>query len=255
MRIARRAAAGILGLSVAAAGVIAVEVVLAINGRSLPARRPLRLDGRYGPAAGEPISVVWLGDSIGSGVGASGPAAAVAVVVAESLGRPVDLRVPAVSGARVDDVLGEQIAALARAPADVVILAIGSNDVTHLTGRAVFEARYEATLRAIEAVRPDAAVVVTVGVGNFGSVPRFAQPLRAIAGWRARSLAAVIEEASRGHGLPFVDIHARTGEAFATDPERYYATDGFHPSDAGYRLWADAVLDVLRPAVEARFPS
>jgi lysophospholipase L1-like esterase len=251
MRIVRGALLALLGAVVALAAVLAVEVVLAINGRNLPARRPFRLDGRFGPAGGGAISVAWLGDSIGSGVGASGPTATVPVVVAEGLGPPVELHVPAVSGARVADVLDAQVEELARVPADVVILQIGSNDVTHLTPRDLFAARYEAALRAIEAVQPE-ALVITVGVGNFGSVPRFAQPLRAIAGWRARVLADVVERISQRHGVPFVDIHAETGEAFAADPGHLYAADGFHPSDAGYRLWAEAVLRTLRPAVSAR---
>jgi lysophospholipase L1-like esterase len=254
MRLARRVILWAGGLLVALAGVLAVEVVLAVNGRNLPARRPLRLDGRFGPAGGTPMSVVWLGDSTGSGVGASAPATALPAVVAEELGRPVELRVTAVSGARVAGVLDGQVEALGRVPADVVVLAIGSNDVSHLTGRDVFAARYDAVLRAIEAVHPG-ALVVTVGVGNFDSVPRFAQPLRAIAGWRARLLAEVIERTSRRHGVPFVDIHAETGAAFAADPDRYYAADAYHPNDEGYRLWADAVLEVLRPAVERRFPA
>ena len=34
-----------------------------------------------------------------------------------------------------------------------------------------------------------------------------------------------------------------------SDTHRYFAADHYHPNDEGYRLWADAVLARLRPAL------
>ena len=249
----RRVLLGIAGIALAGIAVVVVEVVLAVRGRNLPPRPPFRLDGRIGPRAGDPLAITWLGDSTGAGVGASGPDAALPRVVAEELRRPVDLVVAARSGARLDDLIGEQLVALRSTTPDVVVLGIGSNDVTHLTSNGTFAARYEQLLRTAEVLAPKAAIV-TVGIGNYGSVPRFAQPLRTIAGWRAATLDAEVQDAARRHGAAYVDIRAETGEAFAAQPDRYYAADGYHPNDAGYRLWAQAILDVLRPLVDARFP-
>ena len=249
----RRVLLGVAGLVLAGIAVVVVEVVLAVRGRNLPPRPPLELDGRIGPRSDNRVAITWLGDSTGAGVGASTPDAALPRLVADQLGRPVDLVVAARSGARLDDLIGEQLVALESMTPDVLVLGIGSNDVTHLTSSGLFNARYEQLLRAVEALAPQ-AVIVTVGIGNYGSVPRFAQPLRAIAGWRAATLDAIVKEAARRHGAAYVDIRAETGDAFAAQPDRYYAADGYHPNDAGYRLWAEAILDVLRPLVDARFP-
>jgi lysophospholipase L1-like esterase len=40
-------------------------------------------------------------------------------------------------------------------------------------------------------------------------------------------------------------VAGNTGDEFGAEPGRYYADDEFHPSDAGYALWAEAVLDTL----------
>jgi hypothetical protein len=34
-----------------------------------------------------------------------------------------------------------------------------------------------------------------------------------------------------------------------SDTDRYFSRDKYHPSDDGYRIWADAVLEELRPAL------
>ena len=39
---------------------------------------------------------------------------------------------------------------------------------------------------------------------------------------------------------------------FAEDPDRYYSDDEFHPSAAGYGLWADAIFPVLIEALDRR---
>jgi lysophospholipase L1-like esterase len=54
---------------------------------------------------------------------------------------------------------------------------------------------------------------------------------------------------ARDRGAVYVDIADRTGPAMRKDTARYFADDRYHPSDDGYRLWADAVLARLRPAL------
>ena len=93
---------------------------------------------------------------------------------------------------------------------------------------------------------PAGVPVVLLGVPDMGAIPRFAQPLRAVTGWRGRRLDADVRRVARATGAVYVDIAGPTGPAFRRDPDRYFAADAFHPSDAGYGLWTDAVLKVLR---------
>jgi lysophospholipase L1-like esterase len=235
--VARRVVAGAFGLAVALALAVAVEVLLARSGDRLP-DRALALDR---PGAGP--RVVWLGDSTAAGVGASAAATTVPGRVQAGLGRPgAALTVLAVSGARAADVLAGQVPQVAPLHPDLVLISVGANDTVHLTGRGDFRRTYERLVRALPAGVP----VVLLGVPDMGAIARFAQPLRAVAGWRGRHLDAEVRRVAADTGAVYADIAGPTGPAFRRDPGRYFAADDFHPSDAGYGLWADAVLGVLR---------
>lgn len=251
----RRLLTLILLLTLGFVVLLAIEVLVALNGRSLPPRLPLFLNRDFdGPHDGgdqeEPITLVWLGDSTGAGVGASRVETALPTKVVRGLGRSVRLRVLAMSGARVRDVLRQQLPRVAALHPDVVVVGVGGNDVTHLTPRSLFEGLYEVMLRAIESLRP--TTVVVIGVGDFGTVPRIPQPLRALTGWRGRRFDDVIRRAALESGAAYVDLYGQTGPRFGHDPDRFYSEDGFHPSDEGYRIWTDVILDVLRAELRDR---
>jgi len=228
------------------AGVIVAEVLIARGTEKLPAFDRAQLDAVVGPQTDDPLHLVWVGDSTGEGVGASEPSKALPRLVATGLDRPVRLTVLAKSGARAADAADLQAAQLAELDADWIIVAIGSNDVVHLTSRSEFRRQLERLLDSVDAATPKRVVVL--GVGQFAGTPLFAQPLRWISGVRARSINADVRAAAERHGALFVDIIGRVGRGFVGDPERYHAADRFHPSDDGYGLWAKATLDAIREA-------
>ena len=243
----RRALLGGAGMAVGAAVVVLVEVQLARVGEQLPVV-DLDLDGPVGGEAGAGaaggsggLRMTWLGDSTAAGVGVGDADAALPRRVAAGLGRPVDLSVLAVSGATVADLVAEQAPRVAALRPELVLVSVGANDTTHLTPASGFRRRYERLLASL----PQAADVVLLGVPDMGSITRFAQPLRAIAGWRGERLDREVAAVARRAGAAYVDIAGATGPAFRRDPGRYFAADRFHPSEAGYALWAEAVLEVL----------
>jgi lysophospholipase L1-like esterase len=225
---------------------LGAEVLHAVNGPQLPSREPLELSGDVGVPGEDPFHMVWIGDSITAGVGASDTASTLPWLVATALDRPVRLDVYGASGERAAGALAEQVPQLERLgeSPDVVVVEIGANDVTHLTGREDFRADYTQLLRRVSRTGP--GHVLALGIPAFGTAPRFLQPLRAIVGWLGSRLDQEVRTAAAASGATYVDIAGRTSEPFNEDPGRFYADDDFHPSDAGYRLWADAVLDGLR---------
>lgn len=227
---------------------LAVEVQVARMGRNLPVQK-FDLDVTGPPeiagGSGRWLRLVWLGDSTAAGVGASEPAGAVPRVVFSRLGVPASVRVLATSGARLADVVRDQAPAVAALEPDIVLISVGANDTTHLTRRDAFRRRYEGLLRVL----PRRSRVVLLGVPDMGSPPRLAQPLRAVAGWWGRRLDEEVARVARDGGASYVDIAGRTGQAFRRDTRRYFSADEFHPSDAGYLLWADAVMEVLVPLI------
>jgi acyl-CoA thioesterase-1 len=239
---------GSLAVAAAVAGVavvLAVEIQVARAGSRLP-DLDLRLDRQ-----GEGKRLVWLGDSTAAGVGASGAGGALPSQVADGLGAPgvstadgsadLSVTVLAVSGDRVADVLADQVPKVAGLRPDLVLISVGANDTIHLTGRGAFRHSYEKVVRAL----PSQVPVVLLGVPDMGSIPRFAQPLRAVVGWRGRNLDADVRRVAARTGAVYVDIAGPTGPPFRRHPSRYFAADDFHPSDDGYGLWAEAVLKVL----------
>ena len=230
-----------VGVPVMALVVLVVEAGLARRGEMLEGP-PLKLGGLVGEGSQPPLRVVWLGDSTAAGVGASTVATALPSQVAAALDRPVDLAVLARSGATVADVVRHQLPALAGLGPDLVFVSVGANDVTHLTSRADFERAYRRLLAGL----PESAEVVVLGVPDMGAIPRLAQPLRAVAGFRGRQLDDVVREVAGDTGGGYVDIAGQAGPPFRRDPDRFFAADRYHPSDAGYELWADAVGEVVR---------
>ncbi len=262
-RRTRRALVGLAAVPLVAAGVLAVEVQMARTGPDLPDDTPLDHDGRIGggggDGAGPALHMVWLGDSTAAGVGASGPDTALPRRVARALDRPVDVTSLAVSGARVADVLSDQVPhlqglhlqGLQGLQADVVLVSIGANDVVHLTSQADFRRRYLSLIERVDEAAPG-AVLVLLGVPDMGAPPRLALPLRWVAAARGRQLDDVAEELARAVGAVRVDIAGETGPVMRSDTARYFARDRYHPSDDGYGVWTAAVLEQLVPALQQR---
>ncbi len=239
---------GIVAVPVVAVVALGVEVELARRGPDLEDDTPLQHDGRVGAAEGPALRMVWLGDSTAAGVGASDAAHAIPGRVAAALDRPVHVTSLAVSGDRVADVVADQVPELAALRPDVVLVSIGANDVVHLTSRADFRTGYDELVAAI----PDGALLVLLGVPDMGAPPRYLQPLRGIASLRGRQLDGVSVDVAHDNDAVYVDIAGETGPTTRSDTDRYLAADRYHPSDDGYALWADAVVDQLEPALVDR---
>ena len=243
-RVARRVSAA----AVAVVGVVIVLLVVMVV-EALMARRagtvatPGGVDGcaGCGSPAGAPLRVAFLGDSTLAGVGASDAGGTLPRQVAARLGRPVQILDLAVSGARVADIRADQVGAgLVGFQPEVIVIGVGSNDVIHGSSRPDFRRRY----RQVVASLPPSATLILLGIPDLGSPPRLAQPLRSLAGWRGRMLDDDVRHLARDSRARFVDLQA-FGSSFRHHPRRYFAPDRYHPSDAGYGLWAGAVADAI----------
>lgn len=234
--------------------VVGVEVLLAYRRDYLPTEPVLDIRGTYGPDGGEPLNFVVLGDSTAAGVGAGEVANAYPVLLAQRLADEHDRRVKltslGVSGARVGTVLSDQIPRVASADPDLVFVAIGANDVTHLTRLDDVE-RDMALL--IDQLRSTGAAVVVAGPPDMRAAA-FYEPLRTLVGWRGRSVADVIEGVAADRGVPVVPLAEKAGPYFASHPEDAYGGDDFHPGPGGYAAWARAIYPYLEDALSSATP-
>jgi lysophospholipase L1-like esterase len=131
---------------------------------------------------------------------------------------------------------------------DLALIIIGGNDVTHATPLDEVEQEVEEAVRRLRA----AGISVVVASCPEMGAPSFARPLRELVSWRGRRVADKTERAATRAGALVVHLAKETGPAFKKDPQRLHSSDDFHPSAAGYRIWAKAILPVVQRAVSVR---
>lgn len=241
-----------LGGATGFAGIVVVEAAVALRRSYLPTEPRLDLDGEFGgEGEANTLTFVVLGDSTSAGVGAGTPERAYPVLLARHLasaGRRVRLMNLGISGARVRDVLTDQVPRAEGASPDLVFVGIGGNDVTHLTRLARVRRDME---RIVRRLRGTGASVVVAGAPDMRA-RAFLQPLRSVAGLRGRQVARAIEGVAIGAGVAVVPLAVATRPFVSGHPDRYFSEDGFHPGPDGYAAWVAAITPVLEAAVEAR---
>lgn len=199
-------------------------------------------------ADGQPVVLWALGDSGMAGVGVTNVHEAlpvqIAVRVAAAIGRPVHLVSSAQPGARTRDVATHQLSADVRP--DVVVLLVGTNDVTHMTPVRQLVAETTDLLERLD----QTGAPVMGGLPAFGAMRAVPRILRTALGLRA----IAVEQAQRqacldgGTGSDFVNVRALVGREFVRNAA-LMSPDGFHPSAAGYCRIADAMAPAVAAAV------
>jgi acyl-CoA thioesterase I len=215
------------------------------------ARTPLRApsEPRMFGTGGETLHYLVLGDSTAVAEGGSYEQG-IAVETAGHLargGRGVELTNVAVSGARVHDVLTEQLPRADPAHADIVLLDVGANDVTHLTRSGAVARDFERIVNTLLQANCKMKIVVT-GSPDMSTPPRIPRLLRGLAGVRSRAINRLAKDLVKRHELTFAPIAERTGPLFARD-RTLFSADRFHPNDRGYALWIAVLNEALDQAL------
>lgn len=204
--------------------------------------------------AGESLSVAFLGGSLTWGAQATDPQqTSYRALIARRLGEAYpgarfDFRDAAIGGT------GSQLGAfrldrdvLAHRP-DLVFLDFTINDDPFIAPDPDRLAAYESLVRRM--VQQGAAVVQVLFPAKADVLPNPPE----------RLLDARHKEIGRAYGLPVADVvafvQARVAAGTAT-PDQLWDTprDGFHPGDAGYALYAEAVWNTLQEAIAQRTQS
>jgi lysophospholipase L1-like esterase len=218
--------------------------VLWLQGRHVRRHTP-RLPEATGPTAGtipgsgKPLQLLVIGESTVAGVGAPDHEQAltgqIAATLAARTGRAVQWQAIGKSGATAHDAR-TLVDAVPRAPVDIIVVALGVNDVLQLRS----SVRWTRDLRRLIAdirSRVGVAPVVLASVPPMGRCLAFPQPLRAVLGWRA----AALDRAARRY-VPLLDRVAHSPGG--VDPAgEMFCTDRFHPSVQGYRRWGSDLAE------------
>ncbi len=195
------------------------------------------------PMTTGPIVYVALGDSTGAGVGAR-EGGYVARLFKRILERRPESKLTnvCVSGATTDHVLQSQLDRGVAANPDLVTLGIGINDIGHRLTLDQFSRNYEQILSTLKE-KTRARIVVT-NIPDISSAPRIPGPVRNEYQQQIIQFNRRLEEIAVRHGATVFDVYTITTQELPSHPE-YFSSDGFHPSDAGYELWAEQMWPTL----------
>ena len=250
-----------------AAGAVLVggTAVLAVGARELVRRqavvarqvigKPLgedrhQADKLYRKSYGDPIQLLLLGDSIAAGLGADKPkrtlGAHLAKRLADRTNRSVRLHTAAIVGSETS-MLRSQLSGLPGSyVADVAVIVVGGNDVTHRVKTSV---SCDHLAEAVTALRDTGAHVVVGSCPDLSALSAVPQPLRTIIGVTSRQLAAAQRETCLRLGARVVSLGEVVGPFFVAEPDKMFAIDRFHPSSAGYKRTAHAMLPSVLAAL------
>ncbi len=220
-------------------------------------RKALELPEADGPREGEllpppgrlrdeaPLRVLVVGDSSAAGVGVAHQRDALAMqlaaTLADELGRRVHWQLVARTGNTALEAFA-QVRETALAPADILVSAVGVNDVV----RQVPPARTIEQLLALHqhvAERAGVRYWLHCGLPPMHQFPLLPSPLRWLLGSQAellnQQLLALLGD-QRDRALRRLPAALRCDEA-----NGLMAEDGFHPGPRGYALWGEAVGQFL----------
>jgi lysophospholipase L1-like esterase len=206
---------------------------------------------------GDPLDLLLLGDSIAAGLGVERPretlGARLARGLAKATRRAVRLRTGARVGSESSMLVGQLDALPAGYRADVAVIVVGGNDVTHRVPVAESVRHLE---EAIGRLRAAGTVVVVGTCPDLGALRPVPQPLRALGSRASRQLAQAQAAAAVRAGAHAVSLAHVVGPFFITNPDEMFSLDRFHPSALGYKRTANAMLPSLLAAlgIEDRVP-
>lgn len=210
-------------------------VLLAVSGctswRLAQARELAQRSEPFSQRPAKPaLRMLIVGDSTAVGTGASSPESSLAGLIAREHPRLlIDNR--GRDGALLADVVA-QLAIEERF--DIVLVVAGGNDVIRMRDRDAMRADVERVAAAASARAP---LVVLMPSGNVGNAPFFFPPVSWLMTSRSRALHDFVARGAERSGAVYVDLfRERADDPFVADPS-LNASDGLHPSDAGYGNW------------------
>lgn len=209
-----------------------------------------RADRTYKKKYGDRVELLVLGDSIAAGLGAETPrqtlGAQLASRLAKQTHRAVRLHTAAIVGAETS-MLRAQLAGLPTGyRPHVAVVVVGGNDVTH---RVRVSDSVNHLASAVSSLQARGCDVVVGTCPDLSALPSVPQPLRALGGRSSRQLAEAQRAVVTELGARVVSLARVVGPFFLAQPEEMFAIDRFHPSGAGYRRTAKALLPSVLAAV------
>ena len=200
-------------------------------------------EGRAG--RGAPLRLLIIGDSSSAGVGARTQEAALSGQLVGQLAGAFDVSWKLVGEtSATTKVVMQRLSSIETASYDVVVSALGVNDVTRGSSARVWTQR-QSQLAELLVSKFGAKLIVASGLPPMGAYPKLPQPLRWVLGEQAKRLDGALANLCDSHP---VMTHLPLNIPFES---RFQAEDGYHPSEEAYALWAKMIADHIRAHLKA----
>jgi len=121
-----------------------------------------------------------------------------------------------------------------------MLVQAGGNDVIRWGGLSSLRTDIQ---RVSELARQRGDLVVLMPAGNVGNSPFFFPPLSWLMTQRSRELHTYVQQSAARTGAVYVDLFEDRGDDPFVKSPGLNAVDGLHPSDAGYRVWFNELME------------
>ena len=130
----------------------------------------------------------------------------------------------------------------------LVTLGIGINDIGHGFTIEQFGKNYDEILNTLK--QKTTAKIVVTNIPDISSAPRIPDWMRSEYQRQIEQFNQRLEEVARRHEVTIFDVFTITRRELPSHPE-YFSSDGFHPSDEGYELWAEQMWPTMAGVIGA----
>lgn len=182
--------------------------------------------------------ILVIGDSSGVGTGASDPSFSTAGLLGSRYPNAKITNL-SVNGRKTAELI-TPLQSLQGNRYDLILIQIGGNDIVRFTNKKQHKKDLQMVLSAAVSLSDQ---VILLHSGNVGTAQFFPWGSRFL--WTRRTLqvrSMYMEVASEYENVVYVDLfQKKADDPFAKENEKFYASDFFHPSDEGYRLWYEAL--------------
>ena len=190
----------------------------------------------------ERFTYIAMGDSTVEGIGATEKAKSFAWVIYDVLkkeNRSTKFYNLGKSGARIKDIIDNQLQQALDLNPDFVLISVGANDLRARTKLADFERDLKYLVDAIMSHTPAKLIINSIpDFSGLSSVPFF---IRFYVRNMVKKFNNVLRRQASESQASFVDLHSG-GSIFTKNYPELISSDGFHPSDLGYAFWAAAII-------------
>lgn len=182
-----------------------------------------------------------LGDSLSSGVGVEDYQQSYPYLLSQYFAGndyQITLKNRSVPGAKTSDLKLGLLATTISDDPDIVTVLIGVNDIHSRVSAEDFRDNYDLILKHLR--KETGAQVYAISIPFLGGEDLLLPPYKSLFDKRTRQFNEIIRTLAAKYEVKYIDLYTPTVDLFKQSGS-HYASDSFHPSAEGYKIWADLI--------------